>query len=529
MDPSLLSDDVNTWLAPGFKLRATEPMPPTNHYFTTREAAYSSTIVTLFSVTRFTVGQNIFAVIASKLISFNMTQPLWSWFNEVQYFNKSSISPFVYLEKAGHYTQVAWANSYYLGCGYIAYTNSSTKNVWHTMVCNYGPAGNYVGGNMYNTTGEPCTACSSGSGCSAEYEGLCARRLTSDVLIICVSLHADNVKPKLVVGQYTNPLVLLTLLSTYNNNWFLRPQNCNEGQTVFNIASCGTNYRQGVTAAERDELLKAHTTYRSSVAQGNEGRGQPGPQPAASNMQQMVWDNELARLAQYWANQSKFAHNKCGGILKRFFDIGQNAYQYPYNMLNMTHAVESWFNVVQYFGRGLINNFIIGDTLAMVPNMHAFRHHRKRNLVFLFWLRFGFMVETGHYTQVAWAECRYLGCCQMSYKEGNQERTLLVGNYGPSGNLPGSTMYNTTGQPCSACPSKKCSANYAALCACPQSLQRRRHPQHLEQHPVSTPPRAWPSIHTPENDARVHNSIKSYINHLRGLLLSVASRNRYNA
>ncbi|XP_063243864.1 venom allergen 5.02-like isoform X2 [Bacillus rossius redtenbacheri] len=65
--------------------------------------------------TNFSVGQNIYAVIATKLITFNVTQPVGSWYDEVQYFNKSSISPFVYLEKADHYTQVVWANSYYLG------------------------------------------------------------------------------------------------------------------------------------------------------------------------------------------------------------------------------------------------------------------------------------------------------------------------------------------------------------------------------------------------------------------------------
>lgn len=43
---------------------------------------------------------------------------------------------------------------------------------------------------------------------------------------------------------------------------------------------------------------------RSTVAQGRVPN-----QPGAENMQEMVWDNELAAKAQQWANQCTFEHD----------------------------------------------------------------------------------------------------------------------------------------------------------------------------------------------------------------------------
>ena len=39
------------------------------------------------------------------------------------------------------------------------------------------------------------------------------------------------------------------------------------------------------------------------MAKGDETEGAPGPQPEASNMKEMVWNSELERIAQRWADQ----------------------------------------------------------------------------------------------------------------------------------------------------------------------------------------------------------------------------------
>eukprot|EP01083_Nonionella_stella_P049661 132264_1 len=61
-------------------------------------------------------------------------------------------------EMCGHYTQMAWGNTRYIGCGYA---NGCTINRWSAVfVCNYFPAGNY-GGEPYASGGnsDQCTNC----------------------------------------------------------------------------------------------------------------------------------------------------------------------------------------------------------------------------------------------------------------------------------------------------------------------------------------------------------------------------------
>ena len=92
-------------------------------------------------------------------------------YDEVQDFPARNIQPFDmdkgvpwdYKEdkhkKVGHYTQMVWAETYKIGCGFIMYN----KGEWYKkiLVCDYGPGGNVVGGEMYKI-GEPGSLCKSG-------------------------------------------------------------------------------------------------------------------------------------------------------------------------------------------------------------------------------------------------------------------------------------------------------------------------------------------------------------------------------
>lgn len=51
-----------------------------------------------------------------------------------------------------------------------------------------------------------------------------------------------------------------------------------------------------------------HNEKRTKVAKGLETRGQPGPQPAAADMMELTWDENLARMAQEWANECNWLH-----------------------------------------------------------------------------------------------------------------------------------------------------------------------------------------------------------------------------
>ena len=59
-----------------------------------------------------------------------------------------------------------------------------------------------------------------------------------------------------------------------------------------------------MTSEERRLILEEHNYLRQTVATGHV----PG-QPAAQNMQEMQWDDELAAKAQEWANECTFQHD----------------------------------------------------------------------------------------------------------------------------------------------------------------------------------------------------------------------------
>ncbi|KAI0209419.1 Glioma pathogenesis-related protein 1 [Lamellibrachia satsuma] len=60
----------------------------------------------------------------------------------------------------GHYTQVVWANTREVGCGtaYCTKTVGFKDRAAYYIVCNYGPAGNYVGQKPYES-GTSCSKC----------------------------------------------------------------------------------------------------------------------------------------------------------------------------------------------------------------------------------------------------------------------------------------------------------------------------------------------------------------------------------
>ena len=54
-----------------------------------------------------------------------------------------------------------------------------------------------------------------------------------------------------------------------------------------------------LSQGDRTRVVAAHNHYRSLVASGRETRGQGNEtQPKATNMNKLVWDDELAEMAQ---------------------------------------------------------------------------------------------------------------------------------------------------------------------------------------------------------------------------------------
>ena len=48
----------------------------------------------------------------------------------------------------------------------------------------------------------------------------------------------------------------------------------------------------------KDAIVDKHNELRSKVANGQETRGVGGGQPKAANMRKLVWNDELAEVAQ---------------------------------------------------------------------------------------------------------------------------------------------------------------------------------------------------------------------------------------
>merc|ERR1719435_529434 len=64
----------------------------------------------------------------------------------------------------------------------------------------------------------------------------------------------------------------------------------------------------------KDAIVAKHNQLRRKVAKGEEAN-----QPAAANMKEMVWSSELEKIAQSWADNCDFKHNKNRGE-----NIGEN-------------------------------------------------------------------------------------------------------------------------------------------------------------------------------------------------------------
>ena len=155
-------------------------------------------------------------------------------------------------------------------------------------------------------------------------------------------------------------------------------------------------------------------------------------------MMELVWDEELASVAQRLADQCVFSHD-CGDCRQvERFRVGQNLYQ-SFNSRpgdlgqEWIQAVDSWYREISVYP-GPVESFT-------------------------------FSQDTGHYTQMMWATTTRLGCGMSEFSRGRFVARLLVCNYGEAGNIISAPLY-TVGPACSACPSSTaCSSAYPSLCS----------------------------------------------------------------
>ncbi|XP_070178132.1 cysteine-rich venom protein Mr30-like isoform X3 [Littorina saxatilis] len=198
-----------------------------------------------------------------------------------------------------------------------------------------------------------------------------------------------------------------------------KPDTCTseyEGHTKNIHTMCLTDHPDAVqvtlTQADKDAAVTRHNDIRANVT------------PTAANMQKMVWDDDLAKVAAKWAMQCVVDHDKNRSVpeLKAYGSwVGQNA---GGGYRSVVHAINGWFSEVK--------DWIFGT-----------------------WTK-----STGHYIQDIWHSSSRVGC-GVARCDNSKYRTYLMCNYFPG--VGGGDPYEQ-GAPCSKCPDH-CDAS-GKLCDC---------------------------------------------------------------
>ncbi|XP_078313034.1 GLIPR1-like protein 1 [Crassostrea virginica] len=178
--------------------------------------------------------------------------------------------------------------------------------------------------------------------------------------------------------------------------------------SVLALSLCCWESTAALTSVQQ-EFLDAHNAKRRVVS------------PSAANMRELKWSDELATVAQNYANKCVYGHNPNKYEEAPSFEtVGENLYYYT-AQVPPTRAVTYWDN-------------------------EKYDYDFDTNTCIDF---------CGHYTQVAWAETEYVGCAIAYCKplEGKKpEAYYYVCNYGERGNMNGNRPY-IKGSSCSQCPS----------------------------------------------------------------------------
>ena len=178
------------------------------------------------------------------------------------------------------------------------------------------------------------------------------------------------------------PLVLLIGINWAETDIQNRRLTCGADQShtlclpdVGNACQVNNDYlvNIGLSTKEQNEMVDLHNKYRADIAEGK-----VSGLPPASNMQKMSWNEDLAQVAQKWADQCLFDHDT-GDARKtpQFEHVGQNIYLQKISKkvpgIKVKKAVKKWFGEVQDFDEHQISPF-------------------------------EFTYNTGHFSQLVWAE-----------------------------------------------------------------------------------------------------------------------------
>ncbi|XP_077982588.1 peptidase inhibitor 15-like [Glandiceps talaboti] len=182
------------------------------------------------------------------------------------------------------------------------------------------------------------------------------------------------------------------------------------------------------STADIASLLDRHNYHRSNV-----------DNPTAADMIYMVWDDDLASMAQEWSEMCEWEHGNPTNI-SPFSSVGQNLWMV--GGVSSSHntdpdaPVDAWYNEVRDY------NY---DDLSC-------------------------SAVCGHYTQVVWASSYAVGCgkafCSSVTSSSFTNAVIVTCNYGPAGNYAQTKPYKS-GSACTKCDSGigECYENQCRLCS----------------------------------------------------------------
>uniref|UniRef100_A0AAY4E7R2 LCCL domain-containing protein n=1 Tax=Denticeps clupeoides TaxID=299321 RepID=A0AAY4E7R2_9TELE len=237
--------------------------------------------------------------------------------------------------------------------------------------------------------------------------------------------------------------------------------------------------RRAISWSDREEILQLHNKLRGGVY------------PTASNMEYMVWDDELERSATHWAEQCLWEH----GPHDLLSSIGQNLAVHWGRYRSPAYHVQAWYDEVKDY------------TYPYAHECNPWCPDRCSGPM------------CTHYTQLVWATTTRVGCAlhtcpSMSvFGEVWVNAVYLVCNYSPKGNWIGEAPYQH-GRPCSQCPPSYGGGCKENLCYKGDTSVQRPETEDMNEveqpqvpvQPRTTPPKTKPKPKPSKKPSSKHDS-----------------------
>lgn len=120
-------------------------------------------------------GENLYYYASSGKPKRDWKKAIKAWFDEIKNMPGKSVDAFSSGGPVtGHFTQIIWAYSYIVGCGFVQYPKGGMNA--QIYVCQYGPVGNIIGMPIYKSSTKEGCNCDAGLKCkNMTYRGLCCK------------------------------------------------------------------------------------------------------------------------------------------------------------------------------------------------------------------------------------------------------------------------------------------------------------------------------------------------------------------